>query len=77
MAEIPKGRYEMLGEFCREAAVLIFVFGNLDVWMKGFTGELARLGIGAWAIMRHFAFVTLVAALFEITGMFFEKWRAR
>jgi len=77
VAETPKGRYEMLGEFCREAAVLIFVFGNLDVWMKSFTGDLARLGIGAWAITKHFALVTLVAALFEITGMFFEKWGAR
>lgn len=77
MAETTKGRYEMVGEFCREAAVLIFVFGNLDVWMKNFTGDLERLGIGAWAITRHFALVTFVSAVFEITGMFFEKWRAR
>ena len=77
MAETPKGRYEMVGEFCREAAVLIFVFGNLDVWMKSFTGDLNRLGIGASAITKHFALVTFGSAVFEITGMFFEKGRAR
>jgi len=24
----------MAGEFCREAEVLILVFGNLDIWLK-------------------------------------------
>jgi len=32
----------MAGDFCREAAVLIFVFGNLDIWLKSLTGELEK-----------------------------------
>jgi LPXTG-motif cell wall-anchored protein len=31
-AEAKKSFLNMLGEFCRESAVLIFVFGNLDFW---------------------------------------------
>jgi hypothetical protein len=38
----------MAGEFCREAAVLIFVFGNLDIWLKSFTGEGSGMVVEKW-----------------------------
>jgi hypothetical protein len=66
----------MSGEFCREAAVLIFVFGNLDIWFKSFSGELDKLPLPPGAIFKHVIWVFGVAVLFEIVGMFFEKrWR--
>jgi hypothetical protein len=77
VAEPPKGSYELWGEFCREAAVLIFVFGNLDVWLKGFTGDLARLNIGPWSIVRHFVAVLIVTGVFQATGILLEKWRTK
>jgi hypothetical protein len=67
----------MLSEFCREAAVLVFVFGNLDIWLKSFTGELDKLSLGWWAITSH------VMAVFGFTiflcwiGFKFESWRAK
>ncbi|MGB6625952.1 MAG: hypothetical protein WA681_00120 [Candidatus Acidiferrales bacterium] len=75
MAEERKGIYEMVREFCREAAVLIFVFGNLDIWFKSFTGELWKLGLGFWAIVSHVLGIFAVAAVFGIIGILFEKWR--
>jgi hypothetical protein len=58
----------MLGEFCREAAVLIFVFGNLDLWLY-FSGDLD------WGVVKHVLESTGAAAVFFVTGVFFEKWR--
>ena len=40
MVEDRKSVYSIASEFCREAPVLIFVFGNLDKWFRSFTGEL-------------------------------------
>ena len=39
MAEEKKGNLAMVGEFSREAEVLIFVFGNLDIWLKSLDGS--------------------------------------
>lgn len=39
MADEKKGNLAMAGEFSREAAVLIFVFGNLDIWLKSLDGS--------------------------------------
>jgi hypothetical protein len=65
----------MAGEFCREAAVLIFVFGNLDVWFKSLTGELDKLSLSPWAIVKHVLAISAVAGIFEASGILFEKWR--
>jgi len=75
VAEERKGLYAMAGEFCREAAVLIFVFGNLDLWFKSFSGELWKLDLGFWAIVEHVLGVFVVAAAFGVVGVLFEKWR--
>jgi hypothetical protein len=73
--ELPKGGFRMASEFCREAAVLIFVFGNLDVWFKSFTGELGKLPLPPWAVAKHVAWVWGVTIIFEVSGILFEKWR--
>lgn len=65
----------MASEFCREAAVLIFVFGNLDVWLKSFTGELDRLALSPWTTTKHVLAIFVVAGVFEVTGIMLEKWR--
>lgn len=65
----------MLSEFCREATVLIFVFGNLDLWTRNFTGELGKLAISFWQIVGHFFAVMAVAFVFGVIGVFLEKWR--
>jgi hypothetical protein len=65
----------MASEFCREAAVLVFVFGNLDLWLRGFTGELAKRAIGTRAIIFHVLPVFTPAAIFGAIGVLFEKWR--
>jgi hypothetical protein len=70
-----RGGYRMASEFCCEAAVLIFVFGNLDVWFKSFTGELDKFSAGA--ITLHVITVWLLAAVFEASGVLFEKWRQK
>jgi hypothetical protein len=70
-----KGIYEMVGEFCREAAVLFFVFGNLDLWLKSYTGELSKLSLGWWSIVSHVSAVFGLAILFGVTGILLEKWR--
>ena len=44
MAEDRKSVYSIVSEFCRESAVLIFVFGNLDMWFRSFT-ELSKLAV--------------------------------
>src|SRR5260370_24777068 len=42
MGEEKKGDLAMAGELCREAAVLIFVFGNLDIWIN------PSMALGNW-----------------------------
>ena len=71
----PIGGFRMASEFCREAAVLIFVFGNLDVWTKAFTGELFKDGLSPWLIARHVTYVFVISAVFMIAGVLLEKWR--
>jgi hypothetical protein len=67
----------MVGEFCREAAVLIFVFGNLDIWLKSFTGELEKLPLGPWAVEKHVVSIFFIACLLEGSGIMCEKWRQK
>jgi hypothetical protein len=75
--ELPKGGFRMASEFCRESAVLIFVFGNLDVWFKSFTGELGRLPLSPWAVTKHVIAIFAVAGAFEASGILLEKWRQK
>jgi hypothetical protein len=75
VAEERKGVYAMAGEFCREAAVLVFVFGNLDIRLKNFTGELSKLSLGWWAIVSHVSAVFGLTILLGAAGILFEKWR--
>jgi hypothetical protein len=70
-----KSGYAMAGEFCREAAVLIFVFGNLDIWLKSFTGELDKLPVSRWGIVGHVSAIFGATIVFGATGVLFEKWR--
>jgi hypothetical protein len=59
----PMGVWEMLGEFFREAAVLIFVFAPLDQAIKGqFTFWFLFIGM-------------LTALAFLAMGMVLEKLR--
>jgi hypothetical protein len=67
----------MAGEFRREAAVLIFVFGNLDIWLKSFTGELGRLSLSRWALTKHMVGIFVIACVFKGSGMVVEKWRQK
>ena len=69
--------HEMAGEFCREACVLIFVFGNLDIWLKGFTGELDRLSIRSNAVIEHFLAVLFTSGAFGLVGVLLESWRRK
>jgi hypothetical protein len=68
LAEEKKGFYNMLGEFCREAGVLIFVFGNLDIWLHPQTTDTRK-------IFTLFLQATSVGLVFLIIGMILEKWR--
>jgi hypothetical protein len=63
MPEGKLGIFAMLGEFCREAAVLIFVFGDLDDWLHD------------RYILLNIIKVFGAALIFLVTGIFFEKWR--
>jgi hypothetical protein len=55
---------EMLGEFCREAAVLVLVFATLDRVIR--SG-----GLTFWPL----AAIIGVSGLFLAVGIAFEKWR--
>jgi hypothetical protein len=77
VAEDKQDVLSMAGEFCREAAVLIFVFGNLDIWFKSFTGELSRLSLSGWAVTKHMVGIFAIACIFEGSGMAFERWRQK
>jgi hypothetical protein len=74
MAEEKKGNLAMLGEFCREAAVLILVFGNLDIWLKSLDGSWKH---AFWPTVGLISIIFAVASFFQIVGMSFEKWRGR
>jgi hypothetical protein len=67
VAEEKKGIFNMLGEFCREAAVLVFVFSNLDLWLYHQTSD--------WEVVKHVLQSVAVTFLFLATGMAMEKWR--
>lgn len=62
-----KSGYEMAGEFCREAAVLIFVFANLDLWLYQQYSD--------WNVIKHLLEACGVALLFFVAGYALEKWR--
>jgi hypothetical protein len=72
-----KSVYSIASEFCREAAVLIFVFGNLDMWFRSFTGELSKLALGWRAIVSHVIAIFGLTVFFGLTGILLEKWRDR
>jgi uncharacterized membrane protein (UPF0136 family) len=57
----------MFGEFCREAAVLISVFANLDLWLYHQTDD--------WSVIKHLLQAFGVAVVFLATGMRMEKSR--
>jgi hypothetical protein len=77
MTHRQKRLLEMASEFCREAAVLIFVFGNLDVWLRGLTGELTRVNLGRQAVVWHIGEIMALTVLFGIGGILFESWIER
>lgn len=57
----------MFGEFCREAAVLIFVFSNLDLWLyRQVTNK---------EVITHFLEALGASLVFLVAGMMLEKWR--
>ena len=72
MAEEKKGFFNMMGEFCREAAVLIFVFGNLDFWLNAIRAKEHTVVSDA---IGYTLKVFGLAIVFQTTGMLFEKWR--
>jgi len=60
-----------MSEFCRDAAVLIFIFGPLDIWFKALDGTLKLSTIDTVAaVLGIFA----LATIFQVTGLFLEKW---
>lgn len=73
MVEDRKSVYSIASEFCREAAVLIFVFGNLDMWFRSFTGELSKLALGWRAIVSHVTAIFALTVFFGLTGIFARK----
>ena len=64
-----KAADEMVGEFLREAAVLVFVFGFLDLPQIN-TSKLGFLAGVAYAVG-----VVLVSALFLVFGIRIEQTR--
>ena len=74
MAEEKKGNLAMAGEFTREAAVLIFVFGNLDIWLKSLDGSWKHT---FWPTVGFISAIFAVAGVFQIVGMSLENWRGR
>jgi hypothetical protein len=72
MTEEKKDNLNMLGEFCRETAVLIFVFGNLDFWLTAVRAkERTAISDATTYTLKVFG----LTILFQTVGMFFEKWR--
>jgi hypothetical protein len=59
-----KDTYEMIGDFCREAAVLVLVFATLDQ-------IIAPGGLKFWLELA----VLGVVSIFLVVGIAFEKWR--
>ncbi len=72
MAEEKKGYFNMLGEFCREAAVLIFVFGNLDFWLNVVHDATNPM---TWATLSYTFKIFGLTIVFQTVGMQLEKWR--
>lgn len=64
----------LLSEFCTQSAVLIFVFGNLDVWLKNFDGSLADAGVKPEQVAWHIAAVFGLTFVFGIVGYLIDKW---
>ena len=78
-AEAKKSFLNMLGEFCREAAVLIFVFGNLDFWSRLVWGPLdekfhppTQDQTTNWTLK-----VFGLTIVFWMIGYLAEKWRKK
>ena len=59
-----KSVFEMIGEFFREAAVLIMVFSVLDQ-------VISPQGVQFWLVL----LTLLVTTLFLYVGIKFEQWR--
>jgi hypothetical protein len=69
-----KDGYDMASEFCRDVAVLVFVFGPLDIWLKAIDGTLKLSTADTVnAIIGVFA----LAVIFGGVGATFERWRER
>jgi len=66
-----KSVYSIASEFCREA-VFIFVFGNLDMWFRSFTGELRKPALGWRAIVSHVTAIFAFTVFFGLTGILLE-----
>jgi hypothetical protein len=76
-AEAKKSFLNMLGEFCRETAVLTFVFGNLDFWSRLLWGRLddhfhgpTKSQTTSWTLE-----VFGLTIVFGLLGYLFERWR--
>jgi len=57
----------MLGEFCREAAVLVFVFSNLDLWLYHQASN--------WEVVKHVLQSIAVTFIFLAAGIVMERWQ--
>jgi hypothetical protein len=66
-----RGNYSLMSEFCRDAAVLIFIFGPLDIWFKALDGTLKLSTTDTIsAVVGIFA----LATIFQVGGLLLEKW---
>ena len=72
MAE-QRGNYSLMSEFCRDAAVLIFIFGPLDIWFKALDGTL---NLNYRDTIKAVLGVFMLTAIFQIGGLALEKWGA-
>ena len=64
----------MIGDFCRETSVLVFVFGNLDIWLRSLTGELDKINFGWQAAVRNVGAIMALTLIFGVSGILFELW---
>jgi hypothetical protein len=69
-----KDGYGMASEFCRDVAVLVFVFGPLDIWLKAIDGTLK---LSTTDTVSAIVGVFALAMIFGSVGAAFEKWRER
>ena len=62
----------LFGDFCRETAVLVFVFGNLDLWLRSLPGSSYGTNVSARETAFNVATIMALTVVFGVLGIILE-----